>query len=96
SRFYPVFKPHNTDSDFLLHRLNSGLRRELAIASEGTGQHVLSLKKFKGIQTSFPSLEEQRQIGNFFKQLNYFIALHQRKLDHLQLLKKGLLQQMFV
>ena len=43
-----------------------------------------------------PSPQEQTAIGNFFRQLDAAIASHQRKLEHMQALKKGLLQQMFV
>lgn len=43
----------------------------------------------------FPTPNEQCKIGSFFKQLDHLITLHQRKLKHLQLQKKGLLQQMF-
>ena len=45
---------------------------------------------------SIPTIIEQQEIGDFFKQLDSLITLHQRKLDHLELMKKGLLQQMFV
>lgn len=43
-----------------------------------------------------PSLEEQTRIGNFFKQLDGTIALHQRELDDLKETKKAFLQKMFV
>lgn len=43
-----------------------------------------------------PNLVEQKQIGTLLNTLDKFITLHQRKLDHLQLQKKALLQQMFV
>ncbi|MEI3648234.1 restriction endonuclease subunit S [Lactococcus lactis subsp. lactis] len=42
-----------------------------------------------------PKFGEQQKIGAFFKQLDYTIALHQRKLDKLKRLKKGYLQQLF-
>ena len=42
-----------------------------------------------------PSVVEQQQIGTFFNDLDDLITLHQRKLDHLQLKKKSLLQKMF-
>ena len=45
---------------------------------------------------SLPTIPEQEQIGAFFANLDNLITLHQRKLDHLKELKKGLLQQMFV
>ncbi|MFM0818535.1 restriction endonuclease subunit S [Streptococcus suis] len=43
-----------------------------------------------------PTLPEQEAIGNFFSDLDQLITLHQRQLDHLKLLKKALLQQMFI
>ena len=43
-----------------------------------------------------PELSEQQKIGSFFKQLDDTITLHQRKLDLLKDLKKGLFQQLFV
>lgn len=43
-----------------------------------------------------PTLAEQKQIGTLLNAIDKFITLHQRKLDHLQLQKKALLQQMFV
>lgn len=43
-----------------------------------------------------PSEHEQTKIGQWYDNINQLITLHQRKLDHLQLQKKALLQQMFV
>ena len=43
-----------------------------------------------------PSTKEQQEIGAFFQQLDNLITLHQRKLEALQQIKKGMLQQMFV
>ena len=43
-----------------------------------------------------PSMDEQLKIGIYFSNLDNLITLHQRELDHLQLLKKGMLQQMFI
>ena len=95
SYFYPVFKPSGVDSDFLLRRLNYGLETQLKIASEGTGQHVLSLKKFKNMTALFPSINEQRKIGEYFTRLDHLITLHQRKYEQAKTLKKYMLQKMF-
>lgn len=43
-----------------------------------------------------PREEEQDKIGSFLLNIDHLITLHQRELDHLKLLKKGMLQQMFV
>ena len=51
---------------------------------------------FSKMEFMIPSGEEQDKIGAYFKQLDHLITLHQRELDHLQLLKKGMLQQMFI
>ncbi|MBA5747334.1 type I restriction enzyme, S subunit [Aerococcus sp. 150760007-1] len=95
SYFYPVFRVINADSDFFLRRINFGVGHQIAIAAEGTGQHVLSLKKFKDIRAMFPVIQEQVKIGNLFSQLDIIITLHQRKLEQLEKLKQALLQQMF-
>ena len=50
----------------------------------------------KQMSSMVPDLSEQQKIGAFFKQLDGTIAHHQRKLDLLKDLKKGLSQQMFV
>ncbi|MGK4127707.1 restriction endonuclease subunit S [Ligilactobacillus saerimneri] len=54
------------------------------------------ISQFSKFNVMIPSFQEQYRISCLFKQLDSLIALHQRKLDHLKLLKKGLLQQMFV
>lgn len=51
---------------------------------------------FSKMEFMIPSGEEQQKIGEYFQSLDDLITLHQRELDHLKLLKKGMLQQMFV
>ncbi|MEH8033744.1 restriction endonuclease subunit S [Gallibacterium anatis] len=51
---------------------------------------------FSNISAYFPINLEQQKIGNLFKQLDRLITLHKRQHEHYQLLKKALLQQMFV
>ncbi|MBS5756067.1 MAG: restriction endonuclease subunit S [Veillonella sp.] len=43
-----------------------------------------------------PSEHEQAKIGQWYDNINQLITLHQRKLERLQEVKKGLLQKMFV
>ena len=45
---------------------------------------------------SIPTIIEQQEIGDFFKQLDSLITFHQRKLEKLKQLKKFLLQNMFI
>ncbi|NGG36234.1 restriction endonuclease subunit S [Bifidobacterium bifidum] len=52
--------------------------------------HALECEK-----VSIPSNAEQRAIGDFFSNLDYFITLHQRKYDKLVVFKKSMLEKMF-
>ena len=56
----------------------------------------ISKKQLEKMEISIPTLPEQQKIGNLFKQLDRLITLHKRQHEHYQLLKKALLQQMFV
>ena len=62
----------------------------------GTMMNELVIPDFLEQALSVPKLEEQRKIGNFLKQLDTLITLHQRKLEKLQTIKKSLLEKMFV
>lgn len=50
---------------------------------------------FKKMVFQFPRRTEQTQIGNFFKNLDNLITLHQRKYEKLGILKKAMLEKMF-
>ena len=60
------------------------------------GQGNLSANIVLNLQIQLPGVDEANQITSFFVKLDNLITLHQRKLEHLQLLKKALLQQLFV
>ena len=62
----------------------------------GSGRSKLNLKALLEIPKSMPNYNEQCFVGKFIDKIDTNITLHQRKLDHLQLQKKALLQQMFV
>lgn len=62
----------------------------------GSAQPHITKRDFAKVKIGIPSaLEEQLKIGNFFKQLDDTITLHQRELDALQETKKAFLQKMF-
>lgn len=96
SYYYPVFSPKNTDSNFLLRILNNGIKSQLSMAAEGTGQRVLAHSKFKKMIVNVPRIDEQIQMGQLFETLDHLITLHQRKLTKLQNIKKSCLEKMFV
>ena len=63
--------------------------------SLGATINQITGKDFSMMIFPTPKFGEQQKIGAFFKQLDYTIALHQRKLDLLKEQKKGYLQKMF-
>ena len=92
--FRPVYE---IDSYYLAYMLRSAsIRKKLTVLAQGISRYNISKKRVMDISVFLPSLEEQHKVGNFFKQLDSLIALHQRKLNHLKLLRKSLLQQVFI
>ncbi|CUB12848.1 EcoKI restriction-modification system protein HsdS [Bacillus cereus] len=92
-----ALRPKQVDSLFLYYLINSPIFRKYGYRV-GTGMKVfgISVTNLLKFESIFPSLEEQTKIGNFFKQLDNTIALHQRELDTLKETKKAFLQKMFV
>ena len=50
----------------------------------------------EGMEIMLPKVSEQRKIGEYFRNLDNLITLHQRKLDKLKNIKKSMLDNMFV
>ena len=84
----------SADVDFI-YSLSDDIKRKAEIKASGSTFLEISGKRLTEIEVLAPALVEQVQIGSFFRQLDSLIALHQRKLDHLKEMKKGLLQKMF-
>lgn len=82
---------------YLGHYLNSpAFRRQLVPLMQGVKVISLSRSAMVGTTIVAPSLKEQQEIGGLFETFDLLITLRQRELDHVKLLKKALLQQMFV
>ena len=70
---------------------------DLRRLSFGTGQPLVKSSELQKLNLCVPeSKSEQEKIGEIFNNIDNIITLHQRKLDKLQDVKKGLLQKMFV
>ena len=68
----------------------------IKITSQRSGQPGVNSKEYAEFKLYIPSKAEQDKISSMLTDLDNLITLHQRKLEHLQLQKKALLQQMFV
>ena len=62
----------------------------------GSTFESLNSDNIKNAEVKVPTTAEQVQIGDFFRQLDNLITLHQRELEKLQNIKKSMLEKMFV
>ncbi|KAB2355920.1 hypothetical protein F8503_26070 [Bacillus toyonensis] len=101
--------PANTNQALAIIRLNDGNTDFIATYLKGKSvedyirrnptvgaQPNLSLQQVGNLTINYPNNREQEKIGNFFKQLDETIFLHQRELEALKETKKAFLQKMFV
>ena len=87
----------NEDNDayFLLTESENWSDKMKRMAASGTMQ-IVNKTEFSELLTRVPKLEEQKNIGICFLNLDNLITLHQRKYEQLQKLKKAFLKKMFV
>ena len=92
------FRPNQKiDPYFLGYSLRAPyMRDKIKILAQGISRYNISKNKVMELEISLPNNNEQKLLGDFLQHIDLIITLHQRKLDHLQLQKKALLQQMFV
>ena len=88
----------NINAEFLYQWLNTGsfFNNMKDLSHGGTIKHI-SLKDIGSYTAYLPKdNEEQIKIGDYFKNLDHLITLHQRKLELLKNIKKAMLEKMFV
>ncbi|MEQ6366145.1 restriction endonuclease subunit S [Lactiplantibacillus plantarum] len=92
-----LVRTSDQDREFMYQLMRSTTGEHLIKTQIGiSAQPKFNKTEFKQIIFTIPkSQEEQQKIGNLFHELDHTIALHQRKLEKLQELKKGYLQKMF-
>ena len=86
------------DSEYFLEWIRSeGMQKEFTKATPGSAMvNLVPMSEVKEWEVLLPTKDEQYKIGSLLSKISNLITLHQRKLEHLQLQKKALLQQMFV
>ncbi|MEC2306292.1 MULTISPECIES: restriction endonuclease subunit S [Heyndrickxia] len=89
--------PHKDEIDsYFIYSRTHELKRYGETNGAGSTFVEVSGKQMAQMPIFIPTLEEQKKIGSFFERLDNLIALHQRKLEKLQNLKKAYLNEMFV
>ncbi len=91
-RLNELFNPY-----YLAYMLrSSSIRKEITFLAQGISRYNISKNKMMKIKIPIPNIEEQIQIGEYFKQLDKLIVLHQRKVEKLQNIKKACMEKMFI
>ncbi len=62
---------------------------------QGTKQQNYNAELLGDLDITYPSIEEQIKIGEYFSNLDNLITLHQRKVEKLQYIKESMLNKMF-
>ncbi|WP_227872531.1 restriction endonuclease subunit S [Jeotgalibaca ciconiae] len=100
SPLYYIFRTHNIDKTFLEYYFDTTIWHRFMKLQGDSGaradRFAIKDSVFKTMPIPSPSIEEQEKIGCIFKVIDDTVALHQKKLEQLQLLKSGLLQKMFI
>ncbi|MGQ7563277.1 restriction endonuclease subunit S [Streptococcus suis] len=94
--FQSIIPKKDSLDSYFIFSLTNMLKKHGEVIGAGSTFVEVSGKQMSQMPLSLPTLPEQEAIGSFFSDLDQLITLHQRQLDHLKLLKKALLQQMFI
>ena len=99
SPLYTVFRTHDIDNLYLEFYFKTTKWHRFMKLNGDSGarfdRFTISSTQFMEMPIPYPTLEEQRKIGEYFDSLDHLITLHQRKLEKLQNMKKSCLQKMF-
>ena len=74
---------------------SSSMRKKITFLAQGISRYNISKNKMMDIEMPIPSIDEQKQIGEYFRNLDNLITLHQRKHKKLLSVKKSMLEKMF-
>ncbi|MFR0606725.1 restriction endonuclease subunit S [Limosilactobacillus mucosae] len=94
---YRILEKQNFDSYYMAYLLRTeNFRRRMTVLAQGISRYNISKKQVMNTFVNFPTMEEQRRIGKTLFLIDKTITLHDKKIQYLKQLKRGLLQKMFV
>ena len=88
------YRPTETiDTHYIAYMLRSDtIRKRIVYLAQGISRYNISKSKVMQIEVSLPDLAEQKRLGEYFRQLDQLITLHQRKRDEEVKKTKALMQ----
>lgn len=100
SPLYFVFQTHDYDLSFLDYFFDGNTWHQFMRDNGNTGARFdrfsINEDSFLKMPIPTPSREEQKQIGTFFVQMDSLIYSYRNELEKLKIIKKSLLEKMFV
>ena len=85
------------DSKFIFQNtLTDRFTQYVKVTSQRSGQPGVNGKEYGEYELYLPKYEEQQAIGTYFSNLDNLINSYQEKISQLEILKKNLLQDMFI
>ncbi len=87
---------HDDIDPYFMFSMGDSIKAKAERVAAGSTFAEISGKKLGDLEFMFPRTNEQKAIGGYFKNLDSLITLHQSKLEKLRLIKKSMLEQMFV
>lgn len=92
-----VFDPNGNNSDFIYYLVQSSRYQKVANDTSGTKMPRSDWKSVSTTIFAIPqTIAEQQAIGAYFSNLDNLINSYQEKISQLEILKKKLLQDMFI
>ncbi|MDT2802350.1 restriction endonuclease subunit S [Vagococcus lutrae] len=87
----------DVNAEFIFQNtLTENYNNYIKVTSQRSGQPGVNAFEYSKFELMMPKQKEQQKIGNFFKQLDDTIALHQRQLEVLKNMKTSFLQKMYI
>lgn len=98
----PIYKIFHTDQDSTFMECivrHPNFIKEISRSMEGTVKKLRTLKPKAFLEMSAyiaPTIEEQRQIGEYFRQMDRLIEIEKEELEKIKHIKSACLEKMFV
>ena len=86
---------HDDIDPYFMFSMGDSIKAKAERVAAGSTFAEISGKKLGELEFMFPDTDEQKAIGAYFKNLDYLITLHQRKLEKLKIVKKSMLVNCF-
>lgn len=85
------------DADYLYHYMCSeNGQSQIRTCTKGGAQATITIEDIREFCVLLPSEQERKKIGELLSSLDNLITLHQRKLEKLKVIRKSMLESMFV